>query len=180
MPPRGGTKKNKRSGVQLTAEEPQGQFQPADLSNQFADPMVMDLLSSMFQPQGGGMPLDAAGGALGGGDPQTEMLRGLMDIYSQQVAKQPTIREAYAAKAEAQNPVAWAAKQRDASLANPFGPGGYFEGRGASQMSPAAVLASQGPNAMNQWAQRGAVEGIDPEELKRLNEQTRLSRRSYT
>ena len=195
-------KKGKRRGVPQTEEEEragagQEQFQPADLSNQFADPM--DLLGSMFQPsQGGGtapsgaIPLAAAGGALGGGgrggNDQTQMLQALRDLYQEQLpfareqlAKQPTVKEAYAAKAEAADPVAWAAKQHEARLArDPWGPGGLFEGRGASQMSPEAVLASQGNNAMNQWAQRGAVEGIDPKELEKFNEQVRLSRRSYT
>jgi hypothetical protein len=111
--------------------------------------------------------------------------------------------EEYEAQAKAQDPVKFAEQRRAASLADPFGPGGYFEGRRAADiMTPEEIMASQGPTAANQWAslrgpltaeqkqnlqgpsgvkvaaQRGAGE-FDPEELRRLNEQYR-ARRTYS
>jgi hypothetical protein len=195
-------KKDKRRRVPLTEEEGagQGQFQP-DLSNQFADPM--DLLGSLFQPQGGGtapsgaIPLEAAGGTLGrGGNDQTQMLQGLRDLYleqlpfaREQLAKQPTVQEYYTAKAQAQDPVAWEQKQREARLArDPWGPGGQFAGRRAADLyTPEEILATQGNTAENQIKslrkpiteeQRSAGE-FDPEELRRLNQQY-AAMRTYT
>lgn len=46
---------------------------------------------------------------------------------------------------------------------------GFFKS-GASQLTPEALLASQGNNAMNQWAQRGGVQGVNSTELARMNQ----------
>jgi hypothetical protein len=74
----------------------------------------------------------------------------------------------YQAAAQASDPVRFAQEQYTARQASdPWGPGGQFEK--SPRLSPAAALASQGNNATNQWAQLGGVQGIDPEELKRLN-----------
>ena len=54
------------------------------------------------------------------------------------------------------------------SQANPFDTG-FFQ-NSASQMTPEARLASQGPSAMNQWGAQGGVQGVDPTELARLND----------
>ena len=60
---------------------------------------------------------------------------------------------------------------------DPWAAGGLFEGRrAADRLSPEAILASQGNNAMNQWAQRGAMKGIDPEDLARFNKQAAAGR----
>jgi hypothetical protein len=40
---------------------------------------------------------------------------------------------------------------------------------GHPQLSSTAVIASQGPNATNQWAMTGGVPGVDPTELSHLN-----------
>jgi len=101
-----------------------------------------------------------------------------MEVYREQVAKQPTIEEAYAAKRQAQDPVGWANKMRSIPGYEWNNPAGAFYNK--PQLSPEAVLASQGNTAGNQWARQGGAKGIDPEELKRLNEQNRLRRRSYT
>lgn len=54
------------------------------------------------------------------------------------------------------------------NAANPFS-NGFFTS-GASQMAPEAVLASQGNNATNQWAQTGANKNIDPSSLQQFNQ----------
>ena len=48
---------------------------------------------------------------------------------------------------------------------------GFFKSS-AAQLTPEARLASQGNNAMNQWAQLGQVDGVDPQKLRGLNAQT--------
>jgi hypothetical protein len=58
------------------------------------------------------------------------------------------------------------------------GPGGLtpqakwdemFPNSAASRLTPEALLASQGPSAMNQWAQQGGVKGIDQGQLADQN-----------
>lgn len=49
---------------------------------------------------------------------------------------------------------------------NPFSNG--FFNFGAAQMSPEARMATQGGSAMNQWAQLGGVDGVDPGKLQGL------------
>lgn len=55
------------------------------------------------------------------------------------------------------------------SQSNPFS-NGFFNSQ-ASQMTQEARLASQGPNAMNQWGQLGQVQGVDPVALQQANQQ---------
>jgi hypothetical protein len=125
------------------------------------------LLSNMFKPEQA---------APAGGQGSNEQLKMWIDFLREQQAndirQNPAKQlQAYQAQAQAQDPVRFAQENYQARLAtDPWGPGGQFAGHTAAEtMSPEAILASQGNNAMNQWAQRGAVKGIDPEELKRLN-----------
>jgi hypothetical protein len=154
---------------------------------------------------GGYGPGQAAPSAEGGGD-QRRKLELMADLWRQgleaQQAAQVRPAEEYEAQAKAQDPVKFAQQRREAGLADPFGAGGYFEGRRAADiMTPEEIMASQGGTAANQWAsmrqplteeqkqnlqgpggvkvaaQRGAGE-FDPEELRRLNEQY-VARRTY-
>jgi hypothetical protein len=43
------------------------------------------------------------------------------------------------------------------------------------ELTPAAKIAVQGPSAVNQWAQLGAYQGIDPAEVKRLTVNRRFA-----
>lgn len=120
---------------------------------------------------GGGPPAAPAAPAGAGGpeDAQTELLRAL-------VAKQPTVEEAYAAKAKARDPVQFAQQQYAARLAgDPWAQGGQFEGRRAADLyTPEQIVASGGMTAENQLrSQQKKTDNFDPEELRRLNEQYR-------
>jgi hypothetical protein len=136
-----------------------------------------------------------------GGGSQEELLRALIGLERERIAKQPTVEEAYMAKARARAPVATAIAEREASNVgvSPWGPGGLFEGRRAADLyTPEEIVASQGRTAENQIkslrrplpgeqaanlqnkvaSKRGAGE-FDPEELRRLNREYAM-RRSYT
>jgi hypothetical protein len=140
-----------------------------------------DLAATLLGAGGG-----AGGAAAGGGNAQTEMLQALRDLYREQLpfareqlAKQPTVREAFSAQREAKDPVGWANKMRSIP-GYEWGPGGAFEGRRAQDLySPAAILATQGNTAENQLAQLGGRKGITPEEMRDFNRKVKLSRRSY-
>jgi hypothetical protein len=67
----------------------------------------------------------------------------------------------------AEDPVGWLNKMRSAPGYEWTNPAGAFYGR--PQMSPEAVLASQGNTAANQWAQLGAYKEINPDVLRQLN-----------
>lgn len=114
---------------------------------------------------------------------QRELLANMWreQLAAEQERKGPeAVRKNLQSYAEYQDPVRFAEQRRAASLADPFGPGGYFEGRRAADLyTPEAILASQGNTAENQWAQRGGAKGIDPEELKRLNAATYQARKTY-
>ena len=108
-----------------------------------------------------------------GSDRQLQMY---LDFKREQMANDISqnpakLLQALQAQAQVQDPVRLAQEQRQAELdTSPWAKGGLFEGRrAADRMSPAAILASQGNTAENQWAQLGANKNIDPEELKRLN-----------
>jgi hypothetical protein len=164
---------------------------------------------SFFDPNLGAGNLGAGGrgGGEGGGD-QRKKLEAMVDMWREQLAAEQAMKGPEAVRknlqslAEYQDPVRLARERQEASLAAPFGPGGYFEGRRAADiMTPEEIMASQGRTAANQWAslrqpltegqkqnlqgpggvkvaaQRGAGE-FDPEELRRLNEQYR-ARRTY-
>lgn len=60
------------------------------------------------------------------------------------------------------------------NASNPFS-NGFFQSS-ASQMTPEARLASQGPSAMNQWGAMGQVGGVDPNVLQGLNQQVQQTR----
>lgn len=53
---------------------------------------------------------------------------------------------------------------------NPMGQSGFERQFWATrpQLTPEAQLASQGPSAMTQWAQRGGVQGVNPDVLRAL------------
>jgi hypothetical protein len=138
---------------------------------------------------------------------QRRRLEAMVDLWREGLAAKQAMQvrpaEEYEAQAKAQDPVRFAEQRRAASLADPFGAGGYFEGRRAADlMTPEEIMASQGPTAANQWASlRGPLTGeqkqnlqgpggvkvaaqrqageFDPEELRRLNEQYR-ARRTYS
>ena len=127
------------------------------------------LLANMFRPQTQTQAPDSGQGS----DRQLQMY---LDFQREQMANDirqnpAKMLQAYQAQAQAQDPVRFAQEQRQAELdTSPWAKGGLFEGRRAADtMSPEAILASQGNNATNQWAQLGANKNIDPEELKRLN-----------
>jgi hypothetical protein len=131
-----------------------------------------------INPDAGGPPGENQWRAGGGGYDFGQILQALMSQYQPQ--ESPS--EALITKKMLQDPVGYYNKM--ASLPSnapgslsPFAPGGQFEN--VPRLTPAAQLASQGNTATNQWAQMGGVEGMDPEELKRFNRQTALSRRTY-
>lgn len=52
---------------------------------------------------------------------------------------------------------------------SPFATGFFNPENRATSLTPEARLASQGNNAMNQWAQLGGVSGVDPSALATMN-----------
>ena len=126
----------------------------------------LDMLGQLFGP-----------GAGGGG--QQAMLQKLMEIWSRQAT---TPEEYFSAKRQARDPVGWRAKQKDVASMGPTFDEAFAGRRAADLLSPEAILASQGSNAMNQWAQRGAMKGINTEDLARFNKQAAAGRgyKSYT
>ena len=159
--------------------EDEGEFEP-DLSNQFSGDINMRLQDELANLS-----------ALWGGQqarPQTnqqdEILRAMMQQWADPANRMIRPREAFMAEREAAiGPERTAQENYQARLASdPWAAGGLFEGRrAADRLSPEAILASQGNNAMNQWAQQGAMRGIDQDELRRFNKQAALGRgyRSY-
>jgi hypothetical protein len=120
---------------------------------------------------------------------QTQFLANMMDLWRTKAANQSpeAIRQNLQSLAEVQDPVGFAQERKEAQLADPFGKGGYFEGRRAADLySPEAILASQGNTAEMQLRQAGAgkkpKEGepeFDLDELKRMNQLYAAGRRSY-
>ena len=172
-------------------EEEQPQYSGFGINPQAnSDWLDVGMLANMWGPQ------------TQGGGSQEELMRALIDLERQRIAKQPTIEEAYMAKARARAPVATAIAQGEASRiarnADPWGPGGAFEGRRAADLyTPEEILASQGRTAENQIkslrrplpeeqaanlrnvvASRRDAGEFDPEELRRLNREYAM-RRSY-
>ena len=151
----------------------QAQGQP----NEFSGDVRMtlnDTLQGLANLWGGGGGQQApqwtgGGGQPQGGNDQIQNLKMWIDwMREKQAADLQRPAVAFQAAAQASDPVRYAQEQYTARQASdPWGPGGQFEK--SPRLSPAAVLASQGNNATNQWAQLGGVPGIDPEELKRLN-----------
>lgn len=118
----------------------------------------------------------------GGGDEaglQRRRLEAMVDMWREQLAAKQAMQvrpaEEYEAQAKAQDPVKFAEQRRAASLADPFGPGGYFEGRRAADLyTPEQIVASGGMTAENQLrSQQKKTDQFDPEELRRLNAQYR-------
>src|SRR5258705_8554016 len=108
-----------------------------------------------------------------------QLARYMMDRWAQ---SQEPISQTLTTQKMLKDPVGYANKMRSVPGFEWNNPEGAFYNR--VKLSPEATLASQGNTATNQWAQQdGAKTGegtpIDPEELKRLNEKTRLSRRTY-
>jgi hypothetical protein len=92
-------------------------------------------------------------------------------------APQPTATPNILDIIKATEPDPVAAANRAASMPSympgsqsPFATGFFNPENRASSMSPEARLASQGNNAVNQWAQLGGNPGVDPFELARLTE----------
>lgn len=52
---------------------------------------------------------------------------------------------------------------------SPFTTGFFNPENSAASLTPEARLASQGNNAMNQWAQLGGMTGVDPTALAKMN-----------
>ncbi len=123
--------------------------------------------------------------ALSGSQPANDqeatmkLARDMMEMWAQ---SQEPVSQTLTTQKMLQDPVGYANKMRSVPGFEWNNPEGAFYNR--VKLSPEATLASQGNTATNQWAQQdGAKTGegtpIDPEELKRLNEKTRLSRRTY-
>jgi hypothetical protein len=117
------------------------------------------------------------------------MLQALRDLYREQLpfareqlAKQPTVREAFSAQREAKDPVGWRAKEKDVAAMGPTFEEA-FKGRRATDLySPEAILASQGLTAENMLRQAGGGKKgseFNPEELKRMNRIYAAGRRTY-
>jgi hypothetical protein len=171
-----------------------------DLSGLFEGPSFSNYNIGGY---GQGGRAEAVGGGEDGGD-QRRKLELIANLWREGLAaKQAAPRQNLQALAEYEDPVGFAQRRREAALADPFGQGGYFEGRRAADiMTPEEIMASQGRTAGNQWAsmrqpltpeqkqnlqgpggvkvaaQRGAGE-FDPEELKRLNAQY-VANRTYS
>ena len=179
-----GDKGGRRSRPQRKRQpvEDEGGFEP-DLSNQFSGDINMrlqDELAGLTNLWGGGQPQAPAQN-----DQQTEILRAMMQQWADPENRMIRPREAFMAEREgAIGPERMAQENYAARLASdPWAAGGLLEGRTAREtMSPEAILASQGNNAMNQWAQRGAMKGINTEDLARFNRQAAAGRgyRTYT
>ena len=105
-----------------------------------------------------------------GGNDTNELLQMLAKHWSNPANQTIRPREAFMAEREAAiGPERTAQENYQARLASdPWAAGGLFEGRTAKEtMSPEAILASQGTNAMNQWAQLGGLKGINQDESEK-------------
>ena len=115
-----------------------------------------------------------------------EYLNRQLDLMSQLWREQLGVQGEYSPMAQAQalvyanDPTMYARKQYENRLgADPWGPGGQFEGRRAADLyTPEYLLASQGNTAENQIAQMGGHKGIDPAELAIMNRGI-YNRRAY-
>ena len=159
--------------------EDEGEFEP-DLSNQFSGDINMrlqDELANLADLWGGQQARPQ--------QTQDEILRAMMQQWANPENRMIRPREAFMAQREAAiGPERTAQENYQARLASdPWAAGGLFEGRrAADRLSPEAILASQGNTAANQWAQRGAMKGVNMEDLARFNKQAAIGRgyRTYT
>jgi hypothetical protein len=162
------------------------QAQPNEFSGDVR--MTLDnqqqLLANMFNPQGQQAPTWTGGGQPQGGDQMANLKMWIDWMREKQAADLQRPGIAFNAAAQASDPVRYAQEQYTARQASdPWGPGGQFADR--PRLTPEAAIASQGNNAVNQWAQQGGItqggQQIDPAELRRLNQIAAAGRgyRSY-
>jgi hypothetical protein len=101
-----------------------------------------------------------------GGDDEEQLMQ-LLARMAERWRPPETFSEKAVGLRYAEDPVGWLNKMRSAPGYEWTNPQGAFYGR--PQMSPEAVLASQGNTAANQWAQLGAYKEINPDVLRQLN-----------
>lgn len=170
-----------------------------DLSNQFAQPNpqysfadLVNLASGGGQQQGQGQPQYSTFR-----DP-TEMWRQVIQMYQQQQPEERAWKERMAqqfygtpeqrAMAEAnaivharrysRDPVGAAIADKNAQEVAKGGLDWFHNVNRIPVMSREAAIGNQGNSAVNQWAQRGAYEDIDPEQVKKFTVNRRFP--SYT
>jgi hypothetical protein len=156
-----------------------------NLSNPFAEPVPFNLEAVQGVPQRG--PQDSnvleALRALGmnrtEGD-QSELLRNMMAEWARQMeanraqeaslyAQTPRPEEYVRARRYGKDPYRAAQSDVEAQRARDYGTlSNYKAMNQIPELTPAAKIAVQGPSAVNQWAQLGAYQGIDPAEVARL------------
>lgn len=152
-----------------------------DFSNPFAEPVPFNL--EAVQPPQGGPRLDALralGMNTGGEGDQSELLRNMMAEWARQMeaaraqeaslyAQTPRPEEYVRARRYGKDPYRAAQSDVEAQRARDYGTlSNYKAMNQIPELTPAAKIAVQGPSAVNQWAQLGAYQGIDPAEVARL------------